>query len=40
MPTPAVAGSLPQSLLDAATEMLGRMMANAAAATGEDGTHE
>jgi hypothetical protein len=39
-PTPAVAGSLPPSLLDTATEMLGRLMADAVAATTEGGSHE
>jgi len=39
VPTPALAGSLPPSLLDAATEMLGHLMAHAAATT-EDASHE
>jgi hypothetical protein len=39
MPIPALAGLLPPNLLDAATEMLGQLMAHAAATT-EDGSHE
>ena len=39
-PTPAIAGSLPPSLLDTVTEMLGRLMADAVAATTEGGSHE
>lgn len=39
-PTPAVAGSLPPSLLDTATEMLGRLMANAVATTTEGDSYE
>lgn len=40
VPTPVLAATLPQSLLDQATEMPGRLIANAAAATGEEDSHE
>lgn len=40
LPSPGLAGSLPPSLLDAATEMLGRLIAKASDKTTGDGGDE